>query len=164
MDDYRERLVSCRTIHGERKEVPVKELSFRASIYGVVPKDGAILLVPHYDGYDFPGGGVHEGEPLLEALVREVKEESGIDVKPVRLLHMQDDFFIHPRSGKALHSILIFYLCEAVGGELSDAGFTAFEKEVAKIAEWVPVDTALTAKFFNPADNPALIRSALSQV
>jgi 8-oxo-dGTP pyrophosphatase MutT (NUDIX family) len=160
MNEHLDRMVSCRTIHGERREARVGDLAFRPSVYGIVIKDGKVLLVPHYDGYDFPGGGVHEGEPLLESLVREVKEESGIDVAPGRLLHAQDDFFIHPRTERPFHSILLFYECEHLGGELSDEGFTEFEKVMARKAEWVDIETALSVKFFNPTDSPALIRKA----
>lgn len=36
--------------------------------------------------WTFPGGGVNEGETLEQAVVREVKEETGLDVKVVRFL------------------------------------------------------------------------------
>lgn len=162
MSDYLERMVTCRGFDGLRKEVRVGDLAFRPSIYGVAVKDGAVLLVPCKDGYDFPGGGIHEGEPLLDSLVREVKEESGLEVRPGKLLHALDDFFIHPRTNKAFHSILLYYTVEVIGGELSDAGLTEFEKTLAggRKPEWVEIEKALQQKFFNPADSPALIRIA----
>ena len=162
MEDYLKRKVICRTIDGGQEEREVGELSFRPSVYGVIIKDGAVLLVPFKDGYDFPGGGVHEGELIADALVREVKEESGIEAKQGGLIHLQEDFFVHPRSGKAFHTILFYYLCEQVGGALSSDGLTEFEKTMAgeRTPEWVPVQKALEVKFYNPIDSPALIRKA----
>ena len=40
--------------------------------------------------WTFPGGGVEEGETLEQAVIREVKEETGLDVKVVRLLFEED--------------------------------------------------------------------------
>lgn len=43
----------------------------------------ALIMIDRWDGrMGFPGGTVNEGESLLEALVREIKEEVGITIKP----------------------------------------------------------------------------------
>jgi len=43
----------------------------------------ALIMIDRWDGrMGFPGGTVNEGESLLEALIREIKEEVGITVKP----------------------------------------------------------------------------------
>jgi len=153
--------ITCRTIDGKKQEFDVDELTFRPSAYGLAIKDGKILLSPQWDGYDFPGGGVDKGERLEAAVIREVKEETGLDVTVGDLLLVADDFFVHPRSGKPLHSVLLFYRCEVIGGSLSDEGLTEFERGIAKLAEWVDIDKALGAKFYNPIDSPALIRKVL---
>lgn len=156
--------ITCRTIEGKKQEFNVSELVFRPSAYGVAIRDGKVLLSPQWDGYDFPGGGVDKGERLDAAVIREVKEETGLDVTVGELLHASDDFFVHPRSGKPMHSILLYYRCEVVGGTISDEGFSDFEKDVVRLAEWVDIDTALAAKFYNPIDSAALIRRAAGGV
>ena len=50
-------------------------------------QEGNILLVKDHRGpWVFPGGQVEEGENLIDALVREVKEESGIEVEVSTLI------------------------------------------------------------------------------
>ncbi len=161
MSDEQNRTVSCRRNHGTNVERAAGELAFRPSVYGVIVKDGAVLLLPQWDGYDFPGGGIDKGERIAEALVREVKEETGMSVEPGTLLQVADDFFMpSDESRSPMHSILMYYECAITGGELSTAGFTKFEKTIAKLAEWVPLEKALTLKFYNPVDSPAVIRKA----
>lgn len=61
----------------------------------VILKDGQVLLLRRYvtgrgEYWVFPGGGVEEGETVEQAMVREVKEEVGLDVTEYRPLF---DFF-----------------------------------------------------------------------
>lgn len=52
----------------------------------VLNKNNQILLVKSYTrGWEFPGGYVEEGESLMAAAIREVKEESGIDIEVTKL-------------------------------------------------------------------------------
>lgn len=61
--------------------------------------------------YQIPGGTVEIGEPYMDALLREVKEETGLRVKPVTPI-MVDGWF--PTIEGVKHQIVaIFYLCEA---------------------------------------------------
>ena len=152
------RKIVCKGLFGEIAEVSPDELRFRPSIYGLVIKNGNILLCPQWDGWDYPGGGIDLGETLEEALVREVKEETGITVSRSKLLHVSDNFF-QPTFAKEQHwhSIKLYYTCEYVSGEISSDGFMAHEKEYMKKAQWVPLEQAKTFKFYNPEDNEALI-------
>jgi 8-oxo-dGTP pyrophosphatase MutT (NUDIX family) len=70
--------IICKDIKGNEYAVPVEQLSFRPSVYGIIIQEGKILLSKQWDGYDFPGGGIKLGETIEQALLREVKEETGL--------------------------------------------------------------------------------------
>ena len=77
--------------------------------------DGGILLVqrgiePSYGKWVFPGGYVDRGESLEVAAIREVKEESGLDVRLTRLLG------VYSSPGHPV--ILIAYAGEVTGGSI----------------------------------------------
>ena len=60
------------------------EVICRPSARGVIIKDGKVAMIHSalYDYYKFPGGGIEEGETPIQAMIREVKEESGLTVIP----------------------------------------------------------------------------------
>jgi 8-oxo-dGTP pyrophosphatase MutT (NUDIX family) len=66
----------------------------RPSAKAVIVKDGRVLVNHHRsDGaewFGFPGGGQRPGETLVDALRREVVEETGCLVEPIRLLWVRE--------------------------------------------------------------------------
>ena len=70
---------------------------FRVSIYGILRDPEGRVLVTESTGekgtfMNFPGGGIMLGESPVQALQREVVEEVGLQVEPIRLLHASLDF------------------------------------------------------------------------
>ncbi len=53
--------------------------------------------------WEFPGGRIDQGEGIHDALVREVREETGLDVQPGRLLGAGDQ---ERREGRVVHLVL----------------------------------------------------------
>lgn len=84
---------------------------------GVVFKDDGILLVKELpDGlWALPGGWIDVGESPSEAVEREVREESGYEVRATKLLAVYDRNK-HPHPSSSLHIYKLFFLCELVGG------------------------------------------------
>lgn len=73
------------------------KISRRINIRGVIAKDGKILAVKHLsrktnqevDYWAIPGGGLEDGESLIDGLTREFIEETGIAPKIGKLLFAQ---------------------------------------------------------------------------
>ncbi|MGD8506038.1 MAG: NUDIX domain-containing protein [Candidatus Bathyarchaeota archaeon] len=74
----------------------------------------AHCLNPENNFYFLLGGGVWFHEKIEDCLVREVKEETGLDVRAERLLWVRD--FIEGFSD--LHGIEVFFLATITGGNL----------------------------------------------
>lgn len=51
----------------------------------LIRKDGKFLLLKERGAWNFPGGKVEEGELIEDAAVRELKEETNLDVKSIAL-------------------------------------------------------------------------------
>ena len=119
-----------KTQTGEGYEVPSNIL---VAVGAVIEDDkGRILLVKHkleragyWQGkWICPGGRLEFGEGIEEGLKREVKEETNLDVEPVRPL-LPFDRIVRLNGRSRLHVIYIDYTARFVGGELevgSDVG------------------------------------------
>jgi ADP-ribose pyrophosphatase YjhB (NUDIX family) len=62
-------------------------------VQGILERDGRVLLArrahePRRGHWDLPGGFVEETEDAVDALRREFREETGLEVEPVRLLRI----------------------------------------------------------------------------
>ncbi len=89
------------------------KLDTRAAIF----EEGKILLVKEKNGtWSLPGGWVDVNQSVGENTIKEVKEESGLDVVPVRLIALQD----RNRHNEPLYAYgvcKVFVLCQVLGGE-----------------------------------------------
>lgn len=81
---------------------------------------GEILLQRRGDcnQWGLPGGTVELGETPQMAAIREVKEETGLDVEVGDLIGIYTDFDVECANGDKFQSIMIAYELTAIGGEL----------------------------------------------
>ncbi len=155
----KDKIISCRDGDGKTHKIKTSDLVFRPAVYAVIIKNNKILLSKEWDGYDYPGGGIDKGEKTETALVREVKEETGLDIKVEKLLFCDSDVFC--RQGSFNHSILLYYSCKVIGGEISTSQFTESEKKYKGLPEWILLDDLKNVRMYNSIDNEKLIKIAL---
>ncbi len=152
--------VTCHDINGNLFKISIDQLSFRPSVYGIIIKDEKVLLSKQWDGYDFPGGAIELGETIHEALIREIKEETGLEVAVEKSLLVIDSFFRLPVSNKYVQSILLYYLCHVVSGKISTNFSSKEEKAYLGNPEWIDLSELNRLKFYNSVDVEELIRKA----
>lgn len=69
----------------DNKDYPIDGKVFRrTAVRGLIRRSGAYAMIhsAKFGEYKFPGGGVETAEQLMDTLIREVKEETGLLVKP----------------------------------------------------------------------------------
>jgi len=90
---------------------------------GIVFHDDQILLVqrgkePSLGQWSIPGGVVRTGETLREAVVREVREETHLEVEVLVLAKVLERIFRDPDGRVAYHYVLVDFLCRHKSGTL----------------------------------------------
>ena len=110
----------------------------RVAVGGVVLDGDRVLLVrrgqaPSVGRWSIPGGLVHVGERLEDAVVREIHEESGLHVRVLGLCGVIDRVIRGDDGAVRYHYVIIDYVSIVEGGALR-AGDDAAE------AHWVPFD------------------------
>ena len=88
----------------------------RIRVAGIIPmgngfafmhRKGVIKRKDYQEYYTFPGGGLEQGETLEEEVIREIKEEFGIDVKVIKKMYeMKSPDF---------NQLEYYFLCKYVG-------------------------------------------------
>lgn len=101
---------------------------------------GNILLVKaHDDGWVYPGGITEVGENLINGVIREIKEESGIDVTVIHLVNIISNTGLHKWYDGVTDvptKVMFDFLCRAEGGELTTSDETSD-------CRWVPKEKVL---------------------
>ncbi|MBD8836969.1 MULTISPECIES: NUDIX hydrolase [unclassified Paenibacillus] len=109
---------------------------------GGIVEDGTgnILLVKaHDDGWVYPGGITEVGENLIDGVIREIKEESGIVATVSHLISVVSNTAIHKWYDGVTDvptKVMFDFVCKAVGGELATSNETSE-------CRWVPKESVL---------------------
>jgi 8-oxo-dGTP diphosphatase len=102
----------------------------------IILKRNCVLLVeraksPLKGYWSLPGGVLETGEQLQEGIRREVLEETGLVVEPLRVVTIFERIMRDEKGKPEYHYVLIDYLCRVTGGALQAAD------DVSRVA-WVP--------------------------
>ncbi len=109
-------------------------MKYEKSCGAIVIEDGKVLLVKHNAGHwDFPKGHVEEGETEFETAIREVKEETNIDIK----IEKENRYISEYSPKEDVMKKVIYFLGEKIGGEDKP------QIEEVSDVEWVDVNKAV---------------------
>jgi len=153
-------------MYGQPHEVDLAKVEPpRAGVYGIVIHDSKILLIPERtrELFALPGGTMKVGEDFGDTLVREIKEETGVNVKVGRLVDVKTNIFFHPADGPTRQTLQIYFTADYLDGEVSCDGFDQWEKDCLGIAEWVDISRIDTIRFGTSIDLLPIIKKALNE-
>jgi 8-oxo-dGTP diphosphatase len=91
---------------------------------GAVVLDGESVLLVRRGGeplagqWSLPGGRLELGETVEQAIVREVREETSLDVEPLQFLGVYDLIDRDAAGAVRYHYVLVDWICTVSGGEL----------------------------------------------
>jgi ADP-ribose pyrophosphatase YjhB (NUDIX family) len=94
------------------------------AVSAAIFRDGHVLIVrrgraPAKGIYTLPGGGVELGETLEQAVIREIREETALDIEPVELVGFRQAIARDAAGRVERHFVILPFAARFVGGEVS---------------------------------------------
>jgi 8-oxo-dGTP pyrophosphatase MutT (NUDIX family) len=142
-------------VKGESREMRTERA---VSAGGVVYRRGesgleVVLCGRDADGvWGLPKGTPDPGESLEETAIREVNEETGLQVRLVGKIDTVEYWFALPREGVRYHKFVHHYLMVPIGGDTAD-----HDGEYDRV-EWSPIEEAV--KTLSYSNEAAIVRKA----
>jgi 8-oxo-dGTP pyrophosphatase MutT (NUDIX family) len=131
----------------ERGEKMKREFSAGGIIFN---KQGQVLLIrnmamrdPKKSYWGFPKGHIQEGESSQEAAVREVKEETGVEVSVIKKIGDSRYVFTLPATGEKIFKVVVMFAMNYEAGEVK------FQEEELLDAKWFTPEDAMVLLSFS---------------
>jgi ADP-ribose pyrophosphatase YjhB (NUDIX family) len=92
------------------------------AVSAAIIRDGKVLVVrrarnPALGIYTLPGGGVETGETLVQAVTREVREETSMDIEPVALAGHREAIVRDAQGRVERHFVILCFAARWLSGE-----------------------------------------------
>lgn len=137
----------------------------RISARAFIESDGNVLLSSYRDRsgdwFVFPGGGQHVGETLPECLLREVKEETSLQVEIGQLRWVHEFIaadFPESEIDSDFHQVEMIFECRMKNGQHAKLGSNPDPGQTG--LRWVSIDQLLSLRFF-PQDVARILNGDL---
>jgi len=130
----------------------------------IIIHDGKILLEkrgndPGRGKWSIPGGKVELGESVEQTVIREVKEETGLEVEKPEHVDIVDNVVLDDKGRIEYHFVIIDYLVKLRGGILK-AGSDALDLKWVSLKDVEALDLTKTFRVFFERNRKRLFKSA----
>lgn len=119
-------------------KIAAKAIIFDGGRVLVLRRTAKERALKNHHGWDFPGGGLEADEAVVDALDREVREETGLCVKVISPVYVYDE--IRPDK----HLVIIKFACDLLEGTLTLSSehesahwFPLSDLEESELPEWM---------------------------
>lgn len=122
--------------------------TFNCRVASLIIKDDTILLEqrPNLSYLSLPGGRLKINESTEEALIREIKEETGYDIKVLKLVSVIENFYLNRHTNKPCHELLFIYTAEFLNLKAYESYLPNHEESEATFI-WYPISKLNEANF-----------------
>lgn len=89
-------------------------MNINSGVYGVILNEKNEILLIHrtdHDIWEIPGGKWEDGETPWDAIIREIKEETGLDVEVIKIVSID--------SRPSNQDLVFTFQCKVIGGEIA---------------------------------------------
>lgn len=103
-----------------REKVGHDKVIFNVGGAAILDSSNKVLLQKRADRdcWGFPGGLMELGESFSDTVIREVKEETGLDVEVGDLIGIYSKYDHEFPNGDVIQPVGAFFVCRKIGGEL----------------------------------------------
>lgn len=129
----------------KRDYIPGGSVFFRTAVRGLIQSHGTYAFIhsKKYGEYKFPGGGRKKGETLKDTLIREVKEETGLTVRPDSFQLIGYAKEIRAGEYEDIMEMISYYCACEVEAEIGEQKLDDYEADYGYSLDYVTLKDAI---------------------